>query len=117
MIESAVSAATEGSTATEGPTATEGQGRTEADVRAQVRTIVLELSPERDESAGPGASLVEHLGFHSLAMVELAFTLEEEFDLPPIEETVARRITTVGAVQDHVVAELSSRGEIAAAQR
>ncbi len=90
-----------------------GQERTEAGVRSLVRSMVIELSPERDESAGPGARLLEDLAFNSLALVELAFTLEDEFDLAPIEETTARQITTLAAVQDHVVAELTARGEIA----
>lgn len=94
--------------------ATGSARRSEADVRALVRTMVLELSPERDDAAGPPARLLEDLSFNSLALVELAFTLEDEFDLSPIEETTARAITTLGAVQDHVVAELRSRGEIAA---
>jgi len=96
------------------PLAEGGQRRTEADVRAVVRSMVIELSPERDESAGTGALLVEDLAYNSLALVELAFTLEDEFDLSPIDETTARQITTLGAVQDHVVTELAARGEIAA---
>jgi acyl carrier protein len=88
------------------------QGRTEADVRAVVRAVVIELSPERDESAGPDAHLIDDLAYNSLALVELAFTLEDEFDLSPIEEAVARQITTLRAVQEHVVAELRTRGEV-----
>lgn len=91
-----------------------GAGRTESDVRDIVRTVVIELSPERDENAQPSALLVEDLAYNSLALVELAFTLEDEFDLSPIDEPTARRITTMGAVQDHVVAELASRGELRA---
>lgn len=99
------------------PSTTTGSGdRTEDDVRTLVRTIVIELSPERDERAGRDTGLVEDLGYHSLAMVELAFTLEDEFDLPPIEEATARRITTIGGVQDHVVAELSARGALVGGQ-
>jgi len=102
MTESAVSAAT--------------AGRSEADVRATVRDMVIELSPSRDESAGPDTHLVDGLGYHSLSLVELAFTLEDEFDLPPIDEPTARSITTVGAVEDHVVGILSARGEIVAGE-
>jgi acyl carrier protein len=102
MTESAVSAAM--------------AGRSEADVRGTVRTMVIELSPVRDESAGPDTHLVDGLGYHSLSLVELAFTLEDEFDLPPIDEPTARAITTVRAVEDHVVAVLSGRGEIAAGE-
>ncbi|MBV9447203.1 MAG: hypothetical protein JO345_15080 [Streptosporangiaceae bacterium] len=86
--------------------------RAESDVRTLVRSMVIELSPERDESAGAGARLIEDLAYNSLALVELAFTLEDEFDLSPIDETTARQITTLRAVQDHVVTELAARGTI-----
>jgi acyl carrier protein len=87
-------------------------GRTEAEVRDVVRGIVVELSPERDDAATPDTPLVEGLGYNSLALVELAFTLEDEFDLTPIDEQTARAITTLGDVVDHVVGELSGRGEL-----
>lgn len=88
--------------------------RTEAEVRASVRAVVLELAPNGDDSAPSDARLAEDLGFHSLALLELAFTLEDEFDLPPIEEQTARQITTIGAVETHVVTQLAARGDIAA---
>jgi acyl carrier protein len=88
------------------------QGRNETDVRALVRTVVIELSPERVDEAGSDARLLEDLAYNSLALVELAFTLEDEFDLSPIEESNARAITTLGAIQEHVVTELRTRGEI-----
>jgi acyl carrier protein len=87
--------------------------RAEADVREMVRSMVIELSPERVESAGTDARLIDDLAFNSLALVELAFTLEDEFDLAPIQEATARQITTLGAVADHVVSELALRGELA----
>jgi acyl carrier protein len=99
---------------TESVQAATPRAHTEAEVRDLVRSIVIELSPERDESASDDTVLVEHLGYNSLALVELAFTLEDEFDLAPIEEATARRITTLGRIQDHVVTELADRGEIIA---
>jgi acyl carrier protein len=91
---------------------TTGGGRLESEIRASVRKIVIELSPERDTSVPDDARLVDDLGYYSLILLELAFTLEDEFDLSPIEEAVARRITTIAAVQDHVVSELADRGDI-----
>ena len=89
--------------------------RSEETVRGYVADIVLELAPNPDgRPAEPGARLVEDLGFHSLALLELAFTLEDEFDLPPIDEATARQITTVQAIGDHVVQILGSRGALAA---
>jgi len=99
---------------TESVTSAPTTGRTEAEVRASVRAVVLELAPDGDESAAPDARLAEDLGFHSLALLELAFTLEDEFDLPPIEEQTARQITTIERVASHVVEQLAARGEIAA---
>lgn len=89
--------------------------RTEAEVREVVRRIVVELSPEPTEAVGPETSLREQLAYNSLAAIELAFTLEDEFDLAPIEQADAQQLTTVGGIEDHVVAELASRGLIAAA--
>lgn len=88
--------------------------RTEADVRSVVQNVIAELAPEQGQEIGINTVLVDDLSFHSLSLLELAFTLEDEFDLPPIDETVAREITTVGAVQQHVVDTLAGRGELAA---
>lgn len=99
---------------TESVTTSVAQDRTEADVRASVRAVILELAPDGEQSAPGSALLVDDLGFHSLALLELAFTLEDEFDLPPIDEETARSITTIDAVAAHVVGQLSERGEIAA---
>jgi acyl carrier protein len=98
---------------TESATSARTGARAETEVRASVRAVVLELAPNGDESAAPDARLSEDLGFHSLALLELAFTLEDEFDLPPIEEQTARQITTIVAVETHVVTQLAARGEIA----
>ena len=88
------------------------QGRSEEDIRASVTAIVMELSPGDDQVADPSSRLVDDLGFHSLALLELAFTLEDEFDLPPIDETTAQQITTVGAVAQHVVTMMRERGAL-----
>ncbi len=94
------------------PAGAAGTARSESEVRGTVRSIVVEISPARDESADPDTPLVEGLGYNSLAVVELAFTLEDEFDLSPIEEPTARAITTLGAVQEHVVEEMAARGDL-----
>jgi acyl carrier protein len=88
--------------------------RTEGDLRASVRRLVIELAPKSDLSVEEGTRLREDLEYHSLALLELAFSLEDEFDLSPIDEATARTILTVGAVEDHVVKELVQRGELAA---
>lgn len=85
--------------------------RSEEEVRSTIRALVAELAPAQEQEAAEceDARLVEDLGFHSLALLELAFSLEDEFDLPPIDEDTARVITTVSKVQDHVVGILRAR--------
>jgi acyl carrier protein len=44
--------------------------------------------------------------------MEMAFALEDEFDLDPIDEENARRITTIGTVQDFVVERMREHGRV-----
>jgi acyl carrier protein len=81
-------------------------GRSEQEVRGIVRVIVRELAPNPDGASIGDAQLVEDLGFHSLALLELAFALEDEFDLTPIDQQTAQQITTTKAVEDYVVEQL-----------
>lgn len=80
-----------------------------AKLEVTVRSLVLEVAPEPDPAADAGTSLVNGLGFHSLALLELAYLLEDEFGLPPIDQETARGIATVGDVVDYVRAELAGR--------
>ncbi|GAA1767215.1 acyl carrier protein [Luedemannella helvata] len=82
---------------------------TEQEIRSVVREIVLELAPEGAAEAPEDAGLVEDLGFHSLALLELAFTLEDRFDLDPIEQERAQAIRTVGDIADLVIEELKAK--------
>ena len=94
---------------------TQVAGSSETDVRALVREIVLELAPKQDFEAIEGdVLLIEHLEYHSLALLEMAFTLEDEFELSAIDEETARDITTLGDIENHFVNELRGRGDIAA---
>jgi acyl carrier protein len=88
---------------------TVSQERTEAQIRESVLAIVLDLAPNADGAHGPDTRLVEDLGYHSLALLELAFALEDEFDLEPIDEATARQITSVGLVQDTVIKRIQER--------
>lgn len=86
----------------------------EEGIREQIRCTVIELSPQSDAvprpimKADPETRLVEDLGYHSLALMELAFALEEEFQLPPVDQTAADHIVTVGDVEDYVCEHLSA---------
>jgi acyl carrier protein len=84
-------------------------GHTEDEVLETVRAIILELAPEPVDDSSPETRLVDDLAYHSLALLELAFTLEDEFDLPPIDEEIARSIHTMRDVECHVIKELAER--------
>lgn len=88
--------------------------RSEDEIRETIRTIVLELAPEPDRTLGDDARLMDDLAYHSLALMELAFTLEDEFDLLPVDEATGRAIQRISDVQEHVLNELRAR-EVAAA--
>jgi acyl carrier protein len=96
---------------TDSPTTQDVQERTEADVRNSVRAIIIDMAPGAEGGCEPDTDLVDGLGYHSLALLELAFTLEDEFDLQPIDEQTARGITTVKDVEDVVVRMLADRHE------
>ncbi len=87
---------------------------THADVRKIVREIITDLAPAKADPV-PEARLVEDLGCHSLSLLELAFSLEDEFDLPTIDEQTARKILTVNDVEQHVLFHLQAAGQISEA--
>ena len=89
--------------------------RSEDDIRDTIRLIVMELAPEQDTTQGDDARLQDDLGYHSLALMELAFTLEDEFDLLPVDEATGRAIQTIRDIQEHVLAELRGREVVASA--
>jgi acyl carrier protein len=85
--------------------------RDEVSVRGIVRELVRELSPDNlGEEVRSDQKLVDELHYHSLALMELAFTLEDEFGLDPIDEQSVMNIVLVGDVENHVVSELKRKG-------
>lgn len=98
------------------PGATRADLRSAEEVSATIRELILDLapSPENAEQSGD-ARLAEDLGFHSLALLELAFSLEDEFDLPPIDEDTARQITTMSRIEEHVLGILRDQGALTTA--
>jgi acyl carrier protein len=79
------------------------------DARENVRGIVFSLAPTKPQPSTENLELAGGLGYHSLALLELAFALEDEFDLPPIDQASAQRIRAVTDVEDYVVDQLRSR--------
>jgi len=85
--------------------------RSEEQIRESVRSIIVDLAPKSDGRSDPAARLVEDLGYHSLALMEITFALEDEFDLEPIDQETASKIRTVGQVQDLVIDQIRARGD------
>ncbi len=85
----------------------EGVLSDEQSIRVAVRQLVRELAPNQAITDFTSESrLVDDLQYHSLSLMELAFTLEDEFGLEPINEEQANTIATVAHVEEHVVGEL-----------
>jgi acyl carrier protein len=85
----------------------------EAEVRTLIGRIVRELAPNPGTAQGDDLTLVDDLEYTSLALLELAFTLEDEFELPPIDEETARSIVTIRDIEEHVLAGLRDDGRLA----
>jgi acyl carrier protein len=85
----------------------------EADVRDIVMGVLRQLAPEPQRfGESRELHLVDDLGFHSLALLELAFAIEDEFDLPSIDEETGRAIRTTEQVLQYVLSQLRSMGEL-----
>lgn len=83
--------------------------RNEDETRRAIRELVLEMAPAGPAADKPDPELVDDLGYHSLALLELAFLLEDEFSLPAIDRESAQRIQRVSDVENYVVAQLRDR--------
>jgi len=75
----------------------------DSEVRARVRSIILQVAPNSGGVQEGRTLLVEHLEYHSLALLELGFALEDEFDLPPLDQAQVQHITTVEEIEDLVL--------------
>lgn len=81
----------------------------EEQVRARIRDLVASLSPAEAPEVTPDSRLVNDLEYQSLALLELAFALEEEYDLPPIDEAIASQIEMVRDIEEYVLSHLKER--------
>jgi acyl carrier protein len=91
------------------------ESRSADEVRQTIAELVLELAPKKDDAARDDPHLVDDLEYHSLAILELAFTLEDEFDLEPINEETAQKIGRLSDVQNFVIDTLQERAAAARA--
>ncbi|MDW5324877.1 acyl carrier protein [Plantactinospora sp. KLBMP9567] len=71
-----------------------------------VLRVVGTLAPDPVDRPTPAQALVADLGYHSLRLVELAFTLEELFGLDAMAVDSSLPIGTVGDVLAYVLAEV-----------
>lgn len=76
--------------------------RAGCELRETVWRIILELAPSSVSAPTEHTRLVEDLGYHSLAMLELAFALEDEFALPAMDAEQAQKISTMLDVEEYV---------------
>jgi acyl carrier protein len=75
----------------------------------------MQLAPEPGDYDGTtDVHLTDGLCFHSLALLELAFAIEDDFDLPPIDEQTGRGITTTEQIIAYVLGQLREREELTA---
>ncbi len=83
-------------------------GLTEDEVRSRVRDAVRDFAPNPEQWTLDSCRLSEDLEYHSLALLELAFVLEDEFGLPPLVESNVVGIRTVKDVEDFVLANIDN---------
>jgi acyl carrier protein len=85
---------------------------TAEEVRETVLGIIKQLSPAPEGfDAAKDMHLVNDLGFHSLALLELAFAVEDDFDLPPLDEATGRGIQTTEQVLEYVIGQLEAQDQ------
>ncbi len=78
------------------------------DVPALVRHLVALISPHPVATVRSSDNLVLQLAYHSLALVELAFALEDLFGLDAITPERAMNLQTAGDIVDLIVAAVAA---------
>jgi acyl carrier protein len=78
-------------------------------LRDVIWKIILDLAPIPVDTPSGRTRLVEDLGYHSLALLELAFALEDRFALPAMSEEQAQGIATMADVEEYVRSSRFSR--------
>jgi acyl carrier protein len=80
------------------------------DIRHEIRAMIAEMAPSATETPSENARLAEDLGYDSLALIELAFALEQKFQLPRMGDTSVQHIHTQKDVEDFVIELLGGDG-------
>lgn len=92
------------------------KGSEASDAKRLIRELIFELAPNQSPPAIENPHLIDDLQYQSLALLELAFTLEDEFGIPPIDQQTAQKISTVSDVLDYVLEQIDAvaqRGSVA----
>jgi acyl carrier protein len=76
-------------------------------LRTKIREILFQVAPNKPSKFGRDTELVSELAYHSLAILEAIFTIEEEVEIELVDYGNADEITTVGDVEDYVLRVLS----------
>jgi acyl carrier protein len=83
----------------------------EDEVVLKVHDMIGELAPDAEAEVTPETRLVEDLGYHSLALLELSVSLEDTFGLPPLDAEATSGIGNVGDITRLVRQMLADAGE------
>lgn len=78
------------------------------DTVATIHRLVRAFAPTPVDGPLDECVLVDDLGYHSLALLELAFALEDEFTLPPMDHQQAQTIRTVAQVESYVLTTMAA---------
>jgi acyl carrier protein len=82
----------------------------EQSARQLIRELIAELAPTTLAApVSEGHRLVDDLGYHSLALMELAFNLEDQFGLDPIDQGAVLKIVSAGDVESYVISEIARK--------
>jgi acyl carrier protein len=76
-------------------------------LRSKVRDILFQVAPNKPDNFSRDTELVSDLAYHSLAILEAIFTIEEEIEIELVDYGNADEITTVGDVEDYVLRVMS----------
>ena len=77
-----------------------------------VHQIVSCLAPDQTVEVGPSVDLRNELGYHSLALVELGFLVEDAFGLDPIPRELAELVRVPSDISEYVLGIAASRGYV-----
>lgn len=79
--------------------------------------LVRESAPDSTLPITSDLYFIDDLGYHSLALVELGFALEEEFSLDPITPEDVEHVETVGQLIAFILERLQRQWGLAGRRR